>query len=177
LERFPPAAVGNTETNSHTLYRKKDLGTHDSKWLHIILPLRALGTPLKKRWKECKSQRGGKTPREQGLLNQISKAHMNLQRAKQQNPELMQACTKCSEYVLSLSAWYSYGTPKCVNKWVSDSCACSWGSYPIAELPCLDSMYSFCFLVHFCHVSLLSARSLFFYNERQERNESRGEGK
>jgi hypothetical protein len=58
------------------------------------------------------------------------------------------------------------------------------GSLPPIALPCPTSVWKFfpSFYILFCHAWLLSLTSLFFYNERQKRNESktkerRGRGK
>lgn len=49
-------------------------------------------------------------------------------------------CTMSPEYILQLSVQYVYGTPECDSKWVFDSYACSWGSFPFDKLPCETMM-------------------------------------
>ena len=81
-------------------------------------------------------------------------------------------------YMLSFSIRYFYEIPECVNKWFLDPCAYSWGSVPSVGLPCPATRWSVLLLSYyilFCHVWLLSLRSLFFSNERQKGSEHRGE--
>jgi hypothetical protein len=51
-------------------------------WNTQIPPLRAQGIPQKRRQEECESQKGWRTPGEQGPVNQLSRAHINSQRLR-----------------------------------------------------------------------------------------------
>jgi hypothetical protein len=52
------------KNHSQTLQRMRDLGTLSLKWeVSIKFPIRAQGTPWKRRQSECKRQRGWTTPR------------------------------------------------------------------------------------------------------------------
>ena len=77
-----------------------------------------------RRQKECKRQRVWRLPGKQVPLNQLSKAHMISQRPKQQAQGLPGATQVLCGYGTASSLGF-YGTPECVNKWVSDSSAFS----------------------------------------------------
>ena len=75
IRKQPLAADGNTPTARHR-------AAFSPKWeVCIKSPFRAQETLRKKRQKDCKSQRGWRTPRKQGHLN-MSKAHMNSARLR-----------------------------------------------------------------------------------------------
>lgn len=124
----------------------------------------------------------------EGLLNQLSKVHkhalcleVNETKAVSTGPKCV--CLRSSVYVLQLLAWYVYGTPRCENKWFSDSFACPQDSLvhvgllsptSIGQiLPCLIIFY----LVMFgCHL----LESCFFIirvrkiKQRSGREEKKG---
>lgn len=63
-----------TDPQPDNMQRVRETGTLNPNWVVSIksLPLRAQGTMLKRRQKECKIQKGGGTPGKQGLLNHQS---------------------------------------------------------------------------------------------------------
>lgn len=80
-----------TDTWSQSLCRGVEGGSRLCECLHQISPLRVQWRPWKRRWKEYNSQRGWRTPRECGLLNQLSKAYKNAQKLKQQTQSLQKS--------------------------------------------------------------------------------------
>ena len=119
--------------------------------IHQIPTFKVQGTPQKRKQKECKSQRGWRTQREQHPLSQLSKAHVNSQRLKQLAWS-MEGTTLGPLHIYyrcQLSVFSGFPV-HCVNIWVSDSCASSWATFPSVRLSCLAlrcwfSIYLFIF--------------------------------
>ena len=85
----------DAESDSQTRGDRVQMGQ-----LHQIPPLRAQGTPWRKRQKEHKSQRGRRTPCEQGFVNELSNEHMSSQRLKQASTGTKWVCARSSVYIL-----------------------------------------------------------------------------
>ena len=112
----------HTHTHIHT-----HLGTHSSKWDVSIKPLSS-------------------ELRRQNPPNQLKKAHMNSHYWSSNHRAYLHGSVQgllCIYYSFQFSIFM--GTPKCVNEWISDSCAFFWGSFPSAELLSLVLMWQFLF--------------------------------
>lgn len=72
-------------------------------------PPRTQGNHKKRRRKECKRQRGRRTPEEQGPLNQLSSEHINSPRLKRKHGAA-RGCTRSSVSVMNLSLVFLWGS-------------------------------------------------------------------
>lgn len=130
-------------------------------------PLWDQGTPWKGRWKECKGQRGWKTTRKQGLLNQHDQSSYELSETEVacEGRHRSVPCPLHMYYGFQFSVFYEI--PECWNTWVSDPCAFSLALF--LTFVCL--VHFWC--VRFCFILFLFLRSVFG-ERRWGKTESRG---
>ena len=133
--------LGRPTPQSSLLGKMSSLSSHSL----FISPLRTQGWPCPNRkWKKCKGQRGWRTPRKQGSLNQHEQ---DSQRRRQHAQGLHSSAPDPLCLYSNFQFSVFYGIPQCVNAWVSDSCAFSWALF--LGLFCLVQLWcdSFCFIL------------------------------
>ena len=111
--------------------------------------------------KECKRQRGWRTPRKQDLLNQQEQSFKEFTDTEAEYTGSSQVCTGSSDFMLWLPVWCFYGSPECVNEMVSDSYAFSWTVFLLLV----------CLVQHQCGSLCLKSE---WMNEWKPSNEGKG---
>lgn len=140
IENLHLPADGSTYRDSKPdiTKRYRDLETHSSEMgcLHQILSLWAQETLQKIRQKEYKSQRVWRIPKEQGPINQLTKAHMSSKRLSQQAQGLHQSTSGPLHICYSSHFNTFMELLNVCMRGVSDSCALSWVCFPSVGLSC-----------------------------------------
>ena len=114
--------------------------------LHQMPLFRVQWIPQKRKWTDCKSQRGWKSSGEQGPLYQLSKARSDLTETEAANTGakwLHQLLCVC---IIGISLCFR-GTLDCDNECDSDYCDYSWDPFLPVGWPWSTSLWEF--LLHF----------------------------
>lgn len=118
----------------------------------------------------CKSQREWRTRREQGLVNELSKRHVDSRRLKHQTRADTDLHQVFCIYVITFRLLLSRDSLVCKHRGLRFLCLlygfCSFGLFSLCKFDVMVFVIAYCTLFH--HVFLLFLRSQFFPKERQK---------
>lgn len=130
---FLQQAGTDTETHSQTIHRESQKHAAINGMSPINSLLRAQGTLQKKSLEDAEGMEDTKRTRS----SESTKSRLyGVTETEPASTEPSQVSNRSSLYILRISMQNFYRTPEGVSKWVSNSCAWSWGSLPSVELPC-----------------------------------------
>lgn len=131
-------------------------------------------SPRMKGQEDCKSKRRWSTPRKQGLLYQLTNAHINSLGKKQQVRSYMDLYLIPCVYIISISFVFSWNfwQWKQLSLWLVCLFLGHFSSYMISIFKFNMTVFAASYHTSFCHIGLLTLKSLFFPNHRQRVNES-----